>query len=72
VYFDRQHDLAERANLEKENKTLLEKEKKASEKKADDKKKDDKKPDEKPKPPADSIALDVSRARTVAASGGAL
>src|ERR1700692_3252539 len=47
VYFDRQRDLAERPNLEKEKKTLLEKEKKASEKKAEDKKKEEKKPDEK-------------------------
>jgi imidazolonepropionase-like amidohydrolase len=69
VYFDRQRDLTERSNLEKEKKTLLDKEKKASEKKPDDKKTDDKKPDqkkpdEKPKPPAAN--------RAVAATGGAL
>jgi imidazolonepropionase-like amidohydrolase len=72
VYFDRQHDLAERPNLEKEKKTLLDKEKKASEKKADDKKKEENKPDEKPKPPADTIAQNESLAHTVAASGGGL
>jgi imidazolonepropionase-like amidohydrolase len=72
VYFDRQRDLAERANLEKEKKMLLDKEKKASEKKADDKKKEENKPDEKPKPPADTIAQNESLAHTVAASGGGL
>jgi imidazolonepropionase-like amidohydrolase len=58
VYFDRDRDIAERANLEKEKKELLQKEKKSREKK-DEKKPDDKKPgakpeeekpDEKPKP----------------------
>ncbi len=44
VYFDRDRDIAERANLEKETKALLAKEKKAAEKKADDKKADEKKP----------------------------
>jgi imidazolonepropionase-like amidohydrolase len=44
VYFDRDRDIAERANLEKEKKALLAKEKKAAEKKADDKKADEKKP----------------------------
>jgi imidazolonepropionase-like amidohydrolase len=44
VYFDRQRDLAERANLGKEKKTLLDKEK-AAEKKSEDKKKEEKKPD---------------------------
>jgi imidazolonepropionase-like amidohydrolase len=44
VYFDRERDVAERANLEKEKKALLAKEKKAAEKKADDKKADEKKP----------------------------
>jgi imidazolonepropionase-like amidohydrolase len=55
VYFDRDRDAAERANLEKEKKELLQKEKKAREKKADEKKPgakpDEKKPEEKPKPP---------------------
>jgi imidazolonepropionase-like amidohydrolase len=51
VYFDRQRDLTGRADLEKEKKTLLEKEKKAAaDKKADEKKSDEKKPDDKPKP----------------------
>ena len=60
VYFDRERDIADRANLEKEKKSLLEKEKKAREKKPDEKKPEDKKlsakpdekkPEEKPKPP---------------------
>jgi imidazolonepropionase-like amidohydrolase len=72
VYFDRQRDLTERANLEKEKKSLLDKEKKAAEKKSDDKKKDEKKPDEKPKPPTDSIAQNAGLERTVAATGGVL
>ena len=60
VYFDRQRDLADRPNLEKEKIALIEKEKKAlieREKKSDQKKPDAKpgeKPDEKPKPPSDS------------------
>ena len=57
VYFDRDRDIAERANLEKEKKDLLQKEKKSREKK-DEKKPDakpgakpeEKKPDDKPKP----------------------
>jgi imidazolonepropionase-like amidohydrolase len=54
VYFDRQRDLADRPNLEKEKKSLIEKEKKAEEKekKPGDRrpgsKPDDKKPDAKP------------------------
>jgi imidazolonepropionase-like amidohydrolase len=60
VYFDRERDIADRVNLEKEKKSLLEKEKKAREKKPDEKKPEDKKPsakpdekkpEEKPKPP---------------------
>src|SRR5579863_6875853 len=56
VYFDRQHDLAARPNLEKEKKALMEKEKKAAEKKPDatielgkkrGAKPDEKKPEEK-------------------------
>jgi imidazolonepropionase-like amidohydrolase len=52
VYFDRQRDIADRPNREKEKKALLEKEKKANEKKPDTAtpKPGDKKPDEKPKP----------------------
>jgi hypothetical protein len=72
VYFDRQRDLAERPNLEKEKKALLDKEKKASEKKPDDKKPDEKKPDEKPKPPADSAAQTLGFDRAITATGGAL
>jgi imidazolonepropionase-like amidohydrolase len=46
VYFDRQQDIAKRADLEKEKKALLEKEKKASKK--DEKKDEAKKPGDKP------------------------
>jgi len=67
VYFDRQRDIAQRPEREKEKKALLDKEKKSTEKKPDatvtigqkpDEKKPDakkpeeKKPEEKPKPPA--------------------
>jgi len=53
VYFDRQRDIADRPNREKEKKALLEKEKKAAEKKPDAStaKPGEKKPEEKPKPP---------------------
>jgi imidazolonepropionase-like amidohydrolase len=76
VYFDRQRDIAQRLEREKEKKALLDKEKKSAEKKPDatvtigqkpDEKKPDakkpeeKKPEEKPKPPA-----------LVASTGGAL
>jgi len=70
VYFDRDRDIADRADREKEKKALLEKEKKAREKKAEEKKPDDKepaakpdekKPEEKTKPP-----------REAAEQGGAL
>ena len=44
VYFDRQQDLTRRAEIEKEKKTLLEKEKKKEEKK------EEKKPEQKPSP----------------------
>ena len=50
VYFDRSSDLAERADREKEKKSLIEKEKKAGEKKAEEKKNEEKKPEDKPKP----------------------
>jgi imidazolonepropionase-like amidohydrolase len=58
VYFDRQRDIADRPNLEKEKKALLEKEKKANEKKPDAAapKPGEKKPDEKPKPPAEELS----------------
>jgi imidazolonepropionase-like amidohydrolase len=61
VYFDRQIDLAERPELEKEKQALLEKEKKAAEeeKKQEEKseKKSEKKPDEK-KPPKSGDAME--------------
>jgi imidazolonepropionase-like amidohydrolase len=50
VYFDRQRDIADRADREREKKALLEKEKKAAEKKPDEKKPEEKKPEDKPKP----------------------
>src|SRR5947199_380936 len=68
VYFDREHDIAERANLEKEKKTLTEKLKKA-EKKPEEKKPEEKKPEQSPKPPALSAAP-TAQARAV--QGGAL
>jgi len=56
VYFDRDKDLASRAEIEKEKKTLTDKlkkeEKKPEEKKPEEKKAPEKKPEEKPKPPA--------------------
>jgi imidazolonepropionase-like amidohydrolase len=54
VYFDRQRDIADHPNQEKEKKALLEKEKKANEKKPDSgtAKPGEKKPEEKPKLPA--------------------
>jgi hypothetical protein len=51
VLFDRQKDLADRANLEKEKKALTEKEKKEQkDEKKSDAKPGDKKPDDKAKP----------------------
>jgi imidazolonepropionase-like amidohydrolase len=66
VYFDRQRDIAERAEGEKEKQALLDKEKKASEKKPEatvppGKKPEEKKPEEKAKPPQAALV-----------SGGAL
>jgi imidazolonepropionase-like amidohydrolase len=75
IYFDRKRDIADRANLEKEKKALMDKEKKAAEKKPDatvelgkkpgakpdEKKPEEKKPEDKPKPP-----------QATAVSGGAL
>jgi imidazolonepropionase-like amidohydrolase len=76
VYFDRERDIAERADREKEKKALIEKEKKAAEKKSEDKKSEDKKqnekkPDEKPKPPQStqgSIADETHRVDSVPAT----
>ena len=45
VYFDRQRDIAERSEREKEKKVLIDKLKKSAEKKPEDKKPEDKKPD---------------------------
>jgi imidazolonepropionase-like amidohydrolase len=45
IYFDRQRDIADRADREKEKKTLMEKEKKAAEKKPEEKKPEEKKAD---------------------------
>jgi len=45
VYFDRQRDIAERSEREKEKKALIDKLKKSAEKKPEDKKPEDKKPD---------------------------
>jgi adenine deaminase len=71
VYFDRQRDIAERPEREKEKKALVDKFKKAAEKKPDatapsgqkpaenkseEKKSEEKKPQEKPKPPQSSAA----------------
>jgi imidazolonepropionase-like amidohydrolase len=53
VYFDRERDIANRAEIEKEKKALTEKMKKA-EKKPEEKKPEEKKPEEKPNPPAPS------------------
>jgi hypothetical protein len=75
VYFDRERDIADRANLAKEKKALLEKEKKAGEKKADEKKADDKKPATKPdeKKPEEKKPEDKPKPpQDLAADGGAL
>jgi imidazolonepropionase-like amidohydrolase len=69
IYFDRKRDIADRANLEKEKKALMEKEKKAEEKKGEGKPGEKKrgegkpegKPEDKPKPP-----------QAASVSGGAL
>jgi adenine deaminase len=64
VYFDRERDLAQRADLEKEKQSLLDKEKKAAEeekKQAEKAAKDkEKKPDEKKKPPKSGDATEGS------------
>jgi imidazolonepropionase-like amidohydrolase len=58
VYFDRQRDIADRPNKEKEKKSLIDKEKKSSEKKPDATapKPGENRPDEKPKPPSVEIS----------------
>jgi len=80
VYFDRQHDIAQRATLAAEKQSLLDKEKKAAEaQKAEEKKPDensDKKPDKKPsqkkKPPQDGNSnVSASAAVATATIGGA-
>ena len=72
VYFDRQRDIAERAEREKEKKALLEKQKKA-EKKPEEKKPEEKKPQEKPKPPqiADVDGVSYAAPSIDALPGGA-
>jgi imidazolonepropionase-like amidohydrolase len=80
VYFDRQREIAERPEREKEKKALLAKEKKAAEKKPDEKKNEtkkpeEKKPEEKPKPPKttdDAAGMRMDSSMTVVLSGGAL
>jgi imidazolonepropionase-like amidohydrolase len=59
VYFDRDRDVAQRANLEREKKALLDKQKKAAEKKPETPpaKPGEKKPDDKPEPPQASDAF---------------
>ena len=84
VYFDRQKDIAARADLEKEKKALIEKEKKASkkdekkeaekkpgEKKPDAAKPEEKKPEEKKKPEDMPSMPDDSAAAASATTGGA-
>jgi hypothetical protein len=53
VYFDRQRDIAERSEREKEQKALMDKLKKAAEKKPEEKKPEEKKPDDKTQKPAE-------------------
>ncbi len=73
VYFDRQRDIAERAEREKEKKALLDKQKKAAEKKPEEKKPEEKKPEQKPKPPSDAAGQTFAPAASLPfLSGGAL
>ena len=67
VYFDREKDIANRAEIEKEKKALTEKLTKA-EKQPEEKKPGEKKPEEKPKPPAPSPTPTAA----VVSQGGAL
>ncbi len=72
VYFDRERDIAGRADLEKEKKALTEKlkkaaetkpeEKKPEEKKPEEKKPPEKKPEDKPKPPTPAPAPTAAQA----------
>ena len=73
VYFDRQRDIAERAEREKEKKALLDKQKKAAEKKPEEKKPEEKKPQEKPKAPqiADVDGVSYAALSIDALPGGA-
>jgi imidazolonepropionase-like amidohydrolase len=72
VYFDRQRDIAERAEHEKEKKALLEKQKKA-EKKPEEKKPEEKKSEQKTKPPSDAAGRTFGPAASLLfLSGGAL
>ena len=72
VYFDRQRDIAERAEREKEKKALLDKQKKAAEKKPEEKKPEEKKPEQKPKPPSDAAGRTFGPAASLLfLSGGA-
>ena len=69
VYFDRQKDIADRADRDKEKKALIDKEKKESEKKSEEKKPGEKKGEEKkPEKPEDMPSLPNADA----VSGGAL
>jgi len=74
VYFDRERDIANRAEIEKEKKSLTEKlrkaEKKPEEKKPEEKKPEEKKPEEKPKPP--TPVPTPTAPQVVASHGGAL
>jgi imidazolonepropionase-like amidohydrolase len=72
VYFDRQRDITQRAEREKEKKSLIEKEKKAAEKKAEEKKAEEKKPDEKKKPEEKKPEDKPTPPQAEIVSGGAL
>src|SRR5579864_2655038 len=69
VYFDREKDKADRGEIEKEKRALIEK-LKAAEKKPEEKKSPEKKPEEKPKPPAPTPTPTTTQAG--AHVGGAL
>jgi imidazolonepropionase-like amidohydrolase len=56
IYFDRERDMAQRAELEKEKQALIEKEKKAAQPERKEEKKPEKKPDETTKPPPAGVA----------------
>ncbi len=71
VYFDRQRDIAARADLEKEKKALTDKLKKAAEKKPEEKKPEEKKPEAKPTPTPTKPQNSRSEASLQGLSGGA-